>query len=107
MKEARNEGVFTPLSVTASQISMPGELGGSNWGGAAGDPETGMLYVRSADQPGFHAPMIVERIGGPVAPRPERGEARRTRVPVGDAIGGRRVLEIEVRRRARRRINGV
>jgi glucose dehydrogenase len=57
MQKARNEGVFTPLSLTQDQISMPGELGGSNWGGAAGDPETGMLYVRSADQPGYHTPL--------------------------------------------------
>ena len=57
MRNARNEGVFTPLSLTKDQISMPGELGGANWGGAAGDPETGMLYVRSADQPAFHTPL--------------------------------------------------
>ena len=34
---------------------MPGEHGGSNWGGSAADPATGTLYVRTADQPGFHA----------------------------------------------------
>jgi quinoprotein glucose dehydrogenase len=54
VKNARNEGLFTPQSLTRDQISVPGELGGSNWGGAAGDPTTGWLYVRSADQPGFH-----------------------------------------------------
>jgi glucose dehydrogenase len=57
MKDARNEGIYTPMSLTRQQISVPGELGGSNWGGAAGDPETGMLVVRSADQPGFHEPL--------------------------------------------------
>jgi quinate dehydrogenase (quinone) len=51
---ARNEGLFTPQTLTRDQISIPGELGGSNWGGAAADPTTGMLYVRSADQPGIH-----------------------------------------------------
>src|SRR6185503_11613852 len=30
------------------------ELGGANWGGSAADPTTGMLYVRAANQPGFH-----------------------------------------------------
>jgi quinoprotein glucose dehydrogenase len=54
MLAARNEGIFTPLTLNRNQISIPGELGGSNWGGSAADPTTGMLYVRSADQPGFH-----------------------------------------------------
>jgi glucose dehydrogenase len=54
LRKARNEGLFTPQSLTRDQISIPGELGGSNWGGAAADPTTGMLYVRTADQPGIH-----------------------------------------------------
>jgi quinoprotein glucose dehydrogenase len=54
VSKARNEGLFTPLTLNRNQISIPGELGGSNWGGSAADPTTGMLYVRSADQPGFH-----------------------------------------------------
>ena len=57
LRNARNEGIFTPLSITKDQISVPGELGGANWGGAAADPETGMLYVRSADQPALHTPL--------------------------------------------------
>src|SRR5262249_27207652 len=51
---SRNEGVFTPPTATRSQISIPGELGGSNWGGSAADPETGMMYVRSIDGPAIH-----------------------------------------------------
>src|SRR5207237_7023532 len=35
-------------------ISMPGELGGANWGGAAADPTTGWVYVRSHDAPTMH-----------------------------------------------------
>lgn len=54
MLASRNEGLFTPQTLNRNQISSPGELGGANWGGSAGDPTTGMLYVRSADQPGFH-----------------------------------------------------
>jgi quinoprotein glucose dehydrogenase len=50
---ARNEGLFTPPAMH-NTIDMPGELGGANWGGAAGDPETGMLYVRSIDAPTMH-----------------------------------------------------
>ena len=71
MKTARNEGIYTPMSLTQQQISMPGELGGSNWGGAAADPETGMLYVRSADQPGFHESLrAVEPQPGAMTPQP-------------------------------------
>jgi quinoprotein glucose dehydrogenase len=54
LKNARNEGIFTPQTLTRDQISIPGELGGSNWAGAAADPTTGMLYVRTADQPALH-----------------------------------------------------
>lgn len=54
LQNARNEGLFTPQTLTRDQISIPGELGGSNWGGSAADPTTGMLYVRSADQPAIH-----------------------------------------------------
>jgi quinoprotein glucose dehydrogenase len=54
LMKARNEGLFTPQTLDRDQISIPGELGGSNWGGAAADPMTGMLYVRSADQPAIH-----------------------------------------------------
>ncbi|HUK15492.1 MAG TPA: PQQ-binding-like beta-propeller repeat protein [Bryobacteraceae bacterium] len=50
---ARNEGIFTPPA-THNTIDMPGELGGCNWGGAAADPATGMLYVRSNDAPTLH-----------------------------------------------------
>jgi quinoprotein glucose dehydrogenase len=59
VRTSRNEGIFTPLSITRRQISVPGELGGANWGGAAADPETGMLYVRSADQPALHEAMTL------------------------------------------------
>jgi quinoprotein glucose dehydrogenase len=51
--KARNEGLFTPPS-TRNTVDMPGEGGGSNWGGAAADPQTGMLYVRSHDLPTMH-----------------------------------------------------
>jgi quinoprotein glucose dehydrogenase len=53
LANARNEGLFTPPAMR-NTIDMPGELGGSNWGGAAGDPATGMLYVRSHDAPTMH-----------------------------------------------------
>jgi quinoprotein glucose dehydrogenase len=51
---ARNEGVFTPQTLTRDQISIPGELGGTNWAGIAGDPTTGMVYVRTIEGPAIH-----------------------------------------------------
>ncbi len=40
----RNEGVFTPPSLVGS-ISMPGNIGGVQWGGLASDPERNLLFV--------------------------------------------------------------
>ncbi len=77
LMNARNEGIFTPQTLTRDQISIPGELGGSNWAGAAADPTTGMLYVRSADQPAIHrlrapGPNAVPSAGGSATPGPPR-----------------------------------
>ena len=45
-----SNGMFTPPSVRGT-ILMPGTDGGGEWGGAAFDPETGLLYVNSNEQP--------------------------------------------------------
>src|SRR6185369_1574027 len=47
---ARNEGLFTPPARRGT-IQMPGNNGGSNWGGAAVDPSRGFLVVVSKDLP--------------------------------------------------------
>jgi quinoprotein glucose dehydrogenase len=47
---ARNEGLFTPPGLH-NTVEMPGNNGGSNWGGAAVDPRNGTLYVVSKDLP--------------------------------------------------------
>jgi quinoprotein glucose dehydrogenase len=47
---ARNEGLFTPPSFRGS-VEMPGNNGGANWGGAAADPQRGILVVVSKDLP--------------------------------------------------------
>jgi len=49
--KAQNEGVFTPSSHLRNHIQIPGAFGGANWGAAAADPATGMLYVRAYDAP--------------------------------------------------------
>ena len=51
MAKARNEGIFTPPVVERTQISVPGAHGSGNWGAAAGDPATGMVYVRAWNGP--------------------------------------------------------
>ena len=52
LRAARNEGIFTPPSLRGT-ISMPGHHGGPLWGGGAFDPETGLFYVTSHDQPSY------------------------------------------------------
>ena len=54
--------IFTPPTVkgegpgeTRGTILMPGWVGGANWGGAAVDPETGVLYVPSVTSPSVTA----------------------------------------------------
>jgi len=54
--------MFTPPTVlddgpggTLGTILMPGWVGGANWGGAAVDPETGLLYVPSVTSPSVTA----------------------------------------------------
>jgi len=85
LANARNEGLFTPQTLTRDQISIPGELGGSNWAGAAADPTTGMLYVRSADQPAIHK----LRVPGPAASPAAGGGAAgpQPRPPLPDIEG--------------------
>lgn len=46
----RYEGLFTPPD-TIKTLVFPGSRGGSNWGGGAFDPTTGVIYVKSSDSP--------------------------------------------------------
>jgi quinoprotein glucose dehydrogenase len=46
----RYEGLFTPPDVKGT-LMLPGTRGGSNWGGGAVDPTTGIIYVKSSDSP--------------------------------------------------------
>ncbi len=60
-----NDGLFTPPSVKGS-IVLPGFDGGGEWGGAAVDRETGVLYVNASDVPWIAAmrPMTLGALGG-------------------------------------------
>ena len=48
-KTFRNDGQFVPFSVGKDTIVFPGFDGGAEWGGAAADPQTGILYVNAND----------------------------------------------------------
>ena len=56
----RYEGLFTPPDVRGT-LMLPGTRGGSNWGGGAFDPATGVLYVKSNDSPEIDHMAIVEK----------------------------------------------
>jgi len=45
----RSEGQFVPFSVNKDTVIFPGFDGGAEWGGAAADPGTGILYVNAND----------------------------------------------------------
>ena len=47
----RSEGQFVPFAVGRNTVIFPGFDGGAEWGGAAADPETGILYVNANDLP--------------------------------------------------------
>ena len=49
-RRLRSGGLFTPPSREGS-IVLPGFDGGGEWGGAAVDPESGLLYVNASDVP--------------------------------------------------------
>jgi quinoprotein glucose dehydrogenase len=44
-----SNGPFAPLSLDRATVVFPGYDGGAEWGGAAFDPETGLLYVNAND----------------------------------------------------------
>jgi quinoprotein glucose dehydrogenase len=50
IRNARNEGMFTPPT-TRGTIQMPGNNGGSNFSGASIDPGRGLMFVVSKDFP--------------------------------------------------------
>ena len=47
----RSEGQFVPFSLGKDTVIFPGFDGGAEWGGAAVDPETAILYVNANDLP--------------------------------------------------------
>lgn len=48
--DARNEGIYTPPSLSTT-METPGNNGGGNWGSGSIDPTTGTLYVLAKNAP--------------------------------------------------------
>ncbi len=46
LADLRYEGIYTPVSLKGT-LNYPGPTGGVNWGGAALDPNTGILYANT------------------------------------------------------------
>jgi quinoprotein glucose dehydrogenase len=65
--------VFTPPSERGT-VQRPGIIGGSNWGGAAFDAESGYLFIKTTNQP------HIARVGKPDNPRADEVDADYTRV---------------------------
>jgi quinate dehydrogenase (quinone) len=59
IRSARNEGLFTPPGLRPT-IEMPGNNGGSNFSGAAIDPDHGTMFIVSKDYPS----MLKLELGG-------------------------------------------
>ncbi len=52
--KASNDGIYTPPAYNQATIEVPGENGGANQGSTAADPSTGVMYVKSYDEPTIH-----------------------------------------------------
>jgi len=60
----RSEGPFTPFGTTPS-LSMPGTMGGGNWGGVSFDPELGYIFVNTSSL-GTVGQMVPTAAGSPL-----------------------------------------
>ena len=80
LKAARYEGMYTPETLARDEITFPGVYGGAGWGAAAGDPRTGMVYIRAENTIEMHH--LVDSRSQPSAAggSPEQGRAIWTRL---------------------------
>lgn len=58
-KELKSEGLYTPVSEQKT-VFFPGTQGGAVWGGAAFDPQSGLLYINSNEFPYYFSLKKVE-----------------------------------------------
>jgi quinoprotein glucose dehydrogenase len=60
LKRFRLGPLFTPPSLRGT-VQRPSQVGASNWGGAAFDPSTGLLFVKAADN--YHVSTVCKNDG--------------------------------------------
>jgi quinoprotein glucose dehydrogenase len=70
----RHEGPYTPVGMTPS-LSMPGTMGGGNWGGVSFDPHLGYIFVNTSSLGGT-GHMVKAPAGAPMLYRNEGGYTR-------------------------------
>jgi len=80
LKAARYEGMYTPISADQDQITFPGVYGGAGWSAAAGDPQTGMVYIRSENTLEIHRLVKPSRPSGGAGTPEQQGRAIWTRL---------------------------
>jgi quinoprotein glucose dehydrogenase len=73
--------IYTPPSM-AGTLMRPGIIGGANWGGAAFDPETGLLYAKISHQAALARIVVPDRSAS--NPRASEVDAEL----IGDVGGG-------------------
>ena len=56
-------GLFTPPALEET-ATLPGAVGGTNWGNTAADPQAGMLYLLNQDFPSFYKLQIQDEGSG-------------------------------------------
>ncbi len=61
-KQFRSGGQFVPFGLESETVIFPGFDGGAEWGGAAFDPHSGLLYVNANDIP--YTTAMTETKGG-------------------------------------------
>jgi quinoprotein glucose dehydrogenase len=98
LRKWRHGAIYTPPSLQGT-IQMPGIIGGAGWGGGAFDPETGMLYVKSSNQPAImrlRAPSPDEQdtIQGRYVI--DRSASLRVRATMPDSAGNDRTVSLPI-----------
>ena len=91
LKKYRLGPLYTPPSVEGT-FTRPGVIGGANWGGAAFDPATGMLYVKTSN-----SPAVLRIVPADIADNPRASEID------ADFVGAQGNATFRRRRRPRRR----
>ncbi|MGE0405503.1 MAG: PQQ-binding-like beta-propeller repeat protein, partial [Candidatus Korobacteraceae bacterium] len=81
---SHNLGLYTPPT-TKDTVSIPGAIGGANWGATAANPADGTMYVLSHDAPSIYKLSKEMPGGGAAAAAARRARARAQAQASGEA----------------------